>query len=254
MQDSESNQPAAAHDPVVADELALLERVKGAIAEGSTRAAPSESAVVRELERLREQMLASHDPTDRAALSDQWNRQSSLLRQLQSARHSPQVRLDCPYFAHLRLRENGSECDICLGKATLIQRGVRIVDWRNAPISRIFYRYQQGDEYEEEIAGRTVTGRSRRGARSTIRDGALQPRRCAGRHLRRRSRHAPGGWERAGASRRGWPAAKAPRCGPTRPRRGSTAASAPISHGRPAARRQAPARHRRADRSGAVRA
>ena len=173
MQDSESNQPAAAHDPVVADELALLERVKGAIAEGSTRAAPSESAVVRELERLREQMLASHDPTDRAALSDQWNRQSSLLRQLQSARHSPEVRLDSPYFGHLRLREDGREWDLCLGKGTFIERGVTVVDWRNAPISRIFYRYRQGDEYEEDIAGRARTGEVAARRAVAIRDGAL---------------------------------------------------------------------------------
>ena len=38
---------------------------------------------------------------------------------------------------------------------------MRIVDWRHAPISRLFYRYQQGDEYEEEIAGRVATRRGR---------------------------------------------------------------------------------------------
>src|SRR4029077_4734816 len=31
-------------------------------------------------------------------------------------------------------------------------------DWRNAPVSRIYYRYEEGDDYEEEIAGRRVTG------------------------------------------------------------------------------------------------
>ena len=27
--------------------------------------------------------------------------------------------------------------------------GVQIVDWRNAPVSRLFYRYEEGDAYEE---------------------------------------------------------------------------------------------------------
>ncbi|MEO8552956.1 MAG: 3'-5' exonuclease, partial [Kofleriaceae bacterium] len=34
----------------------------------------------------------------------------------------------------------------------------QIVDWRNAPVSRIYYRYEEGDDYEEEIAGRRVEG------------------------------------------------------------------------------------------------
>src|SRR6185436_12778899 len=53
---------------------------------------------------------------------------------------------------------NGKEWDVCLGKGTFIEGEVSIVDWRNAPISRLFYRYAQGEPYEEEIAGRTRTG------------------------------------------------------------------------------------------------
>jgi DNA helicase-2/ATP-dependent DNA helicase PcrA len=36
--------------------------------------------------------------------------------------------------------------------------GIRVVDWRNAPVSRIYYRYAQGDDYEESLGGRTVEG------------------------------------------------------------------------------------------------
>jgi DNA helicase-2/ATP-dependent DNA helicase PcrA len=78
-----------------------------------------------------------------------------------------------PYFAHLRLRENGAERDLCLGRATRIERGIRIVDWRNAPVSRIFYRYQQGDEYEEEFAGRAREGQVTARRTVRIRDGVL---------------------------------------------------------------------------------
>ena len=47
-----------------------------------------------------------------------------------------------------------------IGKRGFIDRqaNVQIVDWRNAPVSRIYYRYEEGDDYEEEIAGRRVEG------------------------------------------------------------------------------------------------
>jgi DNA helicase-2/ATP-dependent DNA helicase PcrA len=47
---------------------------------------------------------------------------------------------------------------VCLGKGTFIEGAVSIVDWRNAPISRLFYRYAQEEPYEEEIASRMRTG------------------------------------------------------------------------------------------------
>src|SRR6185295_3967436 len=125
--------------------------------EAPTSSAPSEAPLVEELTRLRE-MMQGAKTEDQPALTQQWNRQVALLEQLRAARQAPQVDPGSPYFAHLRLRENGNERDIMLGKGTRLQRGVRIVDWRNAPISRIFYRYQQGDQYEEEIAGRSLTG------------------------------------------------------------------------------------------------
>jgi DNA helicase-2/ATP-dependent DNA helicase PcrA len=36
--------------------------------------------------------------------------------------------------------------------------GVSIVDWRNAPVSRLYYRYEEGDEYEEEFDERSIEG------------------------------------------------------------------------------------------------
>ena len=34
--------------------------------------------------------------------------------------------------------------------APQVRDGLRIVDWREAPIAQLFYRYQQGEEFEEE--------------------------------------------------------------------------------------------------------
>ncbi|MGZ3452328.1 MAG: ATP-binding domain-containing protein [Polyangiales bacterium] len=65
-----------------------------------------------------------------------------------------------PYFAHLRLKEEGRIRDVCLGRGTYIdpEHGVRVVDWRNAPVSRIYYRYQEGDSYEESFGEKEVEG------------------------------------------------------------------------------------------------
>ncbi|TMA34937.1 MAG: hypothetical protein E6J83_17905, partial [Deltaproteobacteria bacterium] len=49
-----------------------------------------------------------------------------------------------------------------------------IVEERNAPVSRLFYAYRQGEAFEEEIAGRSRTGVLRARRTVTIRDRALQ--------------------------------------------------------------------------------
>ena len=88
---------------------------------------------------------------------DQYNARLYLLEQLRATRDRPQVNPESPYFAHMRLNENGQRRDLCLGKATRIDRGIRIIDWRNAPISRVFYQYRQGEEYEE-VGDRVLEG------------------------------------------------------------------------------------------------
>ncbi|MBN2195006.1 MAG: ATP-binding domain-containing protein [Polyangiaceae bacterium] len=66
-----------------------------------------------------------------------------------------------PYFGHLVLEEAQRRREILIGRATFLdtERGIRIVDWRDAPVSRLYYRYEEGDEYDEVFADREVTGR-----------------------------------------------------------------------------------------------
>ena len=70
-----------------------------------------------------------------------------------------------PYFGHLRLREavrgrGVVERDVLIGRATFFdhEERVSIVDWRNAPVSQLFYRYAEGDDYEERFGDRDVEG------------------------------------------------------------------------------------------------
>ena len=143
--------------PIVTEEERLLDGVRTLLEEEPYEDAPSEADIVAELVRLREEM-PSAKAEDLGALMEQYNRNYALLEQVRESRERPRVDPDSPYFAHLRLSEQRGERDVFLGKATRIARGIRIVDWRHAPISRLFYAYQQGEEYEEELGGRTHVG------------------------------------------------------------------------------------------------
>ncbi|HSD10030.1 MAG TPA: ATP-binding domain-containing protein [Candidatus Binatia bacterium] len=65
-----------------------------------------------------------------------------------------------PYIAHLRLDEGRGAEDFLLGYTSFFDTAgvVRIIDWRVAPVARIFYRYREGDRYEEAFPGRVAEG------------------------------------------------------------------------------------------------
>jgi DNA helicase-2/ATP-dependent DNA helicase PcrA len=187
--------------PLVDEELALLARVNEALAREPSRARPSENTIVKELARLREQLLSGRGADDHAALSSEIRRQSAILQQIREARAVPGVVRSSPYFGHLRLREGRRQWDICLGKATFVEGDVSIVDWRNAPISKVFYRYRQGDEFDEVIAGRPRNGvvaarrnvviREARLRRVEAPEGDFQPRPDSPTEWERRDREPP---------------------------------------------------------------
>ena len=166
---------AALPDRIVQEELELLARVRDTLAKMGEPEVPDESGLVEDLHGIRDQLLhGAPDIYDQSALTVRFHVQSSVLDQLRKSRQAPRVDQTSPYFAHMRLRENGRVRDLCIGKATRLDNGLRIVDWRNAPIAQLFYRYQQGDEYEEEISGRVQAGRVETRRTVTIRSGELE--------------------------------------------------------------------------------
>lgn len=56
-----------------------------------------------------------------------------------------------PYFARVIYNERGRDVEFKLGVASLPEE--RIIDWRKAPISKLYYDYEEGEEYDDEIAG-----------------------------------------------------------------------------------------------------
>lgn len=65
-----------------------------------------------------------------------------------------------PYFGRMVLEEEDRKREVLIGRSTYLdpKTGVRIVDWRDAPVSRLYYRYEEGDEYEETFGGKDVDG------------------------------------------------------------------------------------------------
>ncbi|MCA9629800.1 MAG: ATP-binding domain-containing protein [Myxococcales bacterium] len=106
-----------------------------------------------------------------------------------------------PYFGRMVLSEGERTREVLIGRSTYLdtKSGVRIVDWRDAPVSRLFYRYEEGEDYVEtfgdrEVEGDVVTRRS-----LAISEGVL--RRIVtpqGTFVRTRE----GEWQRAGSSTR----------------------------------------------------
>ena len=63
-----------------------------------------------------------------------------------------------PYFGRVvTTEEDGREVAFLIGKKSNIQSG--IVDWRNGPISSLYFNYQQGEEFFEEINERERSGK-----------------------------------------------------------------------------------------------
>ncbi len=143
---------------MVAEELRLLATVLKTLEAAEARAAePTGGDDVRLLE-LREEVAVAK-PEDLPSLFEQMHHIGALRAQRGRGQNAGIDRAS-PYFGHLRLEEGGRRRDVLVGARSYVEpgAGVRIVDWRNAPVSRIFYRYGEGDDYEEQLGGRTVEG------------------------------------------------------------------------------------------------
>ena len=150
---------------IIAEEERLFAQIQARVAlgeeddDGRPRVAAGD--LDQDLLSLRDQ-IAEARAEDLPPLVEQMTRLAALKGRLGGGRSLP-IDIASPYFAHMRLREGGpgkQGRDVMIGKRGFIDRqsNVQIVDWRNAPVSRIYYRYEEGDDYEEEIAGRRVEG------------------------------------------------------------------------------------------------
>ncbi len=149
---------AGSHEAgVIDEELTLLAKVQRRLAEEQLAAA-ARAEYDRELLSLRDQISEAR-AEDLAPLIAEMYRMQALGAANGKGRDLP-VDVKCPYFGHLRLNDGDKTRDILVGNRGFVKAGfeLAIVDWRNAPVSRIYYRYDEGDDYEESFGGRPVSG------------------------------------------------------------------------------------------------
>jgi DNA helicase IV len=139
----------------IAEEEALLERVRAALGSAQARRARAAGPSRETLQTLREDAASAREE-DAAPLLHE------LAVQQQLGGRAPPVLPDpaSPYVAHLAIREGGRRRDYLLGHATFVDADadVWVVDWRVAPVAQLFYRYREGDPFEESFPGREASG------------------------------------------------------------------------------------------------
>ncbi len=146
------------------------------------RKKPQQEVAGEQLESLREEASAAKS-ADLPALFDQMNTQRAILS-LKKDEALPDPR--SPYFAHLGLEEKGQRRDVLLGHLSFLKfRNSPVIDWKHAPVSRIFFNYREGEEYEEEFPGRIAHGFVIKRRVVTIHNGILLRIHAAGKSYRK---------------------------------------------------------------------
>ncbi len=163
---------------IVGEELRLLATVRRAIdtvGQGEEAAARARAGDDELLLQLRDDVAVAK-PEDLPALFEQMHNLGALRAQ-RGRSVAGSVDRASPYFGHMRLEEEVPEGvgassggralkrstrrrDVLVGGRSYVEStgGIRIVDWRHAPVSRIYYRYGEGDDYEEQLGDRVVEG------------------------------------------------------------------------------------------------
>ena len=140
---------------LIATEEQYLAQIQARIRSAFSRRSKSHVDINRQMEMLREE-AAKAKPADLPAIFDQMNTQRALMDR-SSTETAPEPL--SPYFARLTLAENGREKTILLGHQTFLDDPkLPVIDWRHAPISRIFFNYREGEDYEEQLPGRLAVG------------------------------------------------------------------------------------------------
>lgn len=151
-------EPGSPEHAIIQEEVHLLATVQRALADKQISEV-IQSEYDRELISLRDQ-IADARLEDVAPLVAEMYRLQALGSRSGNGRSLP-VDVNAPYFGHLKLTEGKKTRDVLVGNRGFVPGaagGFAIVDWRNAPVSRIYYRYDEGDDFEENFGGRPTSG------------------------------------------------------------------------------------------------
>ena len=178
---------AADLEPIERDaivhELRILASVRAHLATAQGPGRPSGYA--RELLELRDSLgdVREEDVPQVLAMMESL---AALSDHMEKGEAGGSVRRGSPYFGHIRVEQEGKTRDVLIGNASLLDGALPcpIVDWRQAPISTLYYSYREGEPFEEELGGKRVQGHVLIRRALTIREGRLLHIRSGGGDLR----------------------------------------------------------------------
>jgi DNA helicase IV len=143
-------------EEIVVDEDSRWRQIHAAVVDEANRANSDMRNDMKLARQLTAELVASKQDEDKVQLaSDEAvaHGLSKLRRKMTEDYDSIAKQL---YFARVVTDEDGKEVEFCLGTSSFPKH--RIVDWRKAPISQLYYNYKQGDEFDELIQGRDRFG------------------------------------------------------------------------------------------------
>jgi len=105
---------------------------------------------------LTSQIVAARREEDKAALASDEAVAHGLARLRKDKSSDLESLAEQPYFARVVTQEGDREIEFKLSTASFPAQ--RIIDWRKAPISKLYYDYRQGDEFAETIQGQEHEG------------------------------------------------------------------------------------------------
>lgn len=141
---------------IIKEELDIHEKVKHAVRAAALKASPNMDGVKNHLVELRDEAIHASE-RDLPALFQQMTIHHSLASR-DFSKKLPDMR--APYFGRMILSEEGKARNILIGNMTFIdvEAGITIVDWRHAEISKVYFNYREGDDYDIELPGRFAEG------------------------------------------------------------------------------------------------
>jgi DNA helicase IV len=109
---------------------------------------------------LTSQIVNARRDTDKQMLASDEAVSHGLAQQKQEEVKGLDKLIDQPYFARMKVEEeNGNSSHTIEYKlGTTANTDCRIIDWRKAPIAKLYYEYQEGEDYCELIQGRERNG------------------------------------------------------------------------------------------------
>jgi DNA helicase-2/ATP-dependent DNA helicase PcrA len=143
-------------------EHAVFLRVKGSVASQIARAEDRLVAENRRARALTSEIHETRRVEDKALLASDEAVSHGLKDSKREELETLKKQLENPYFARISLEEdepNGSTKLIEYKLGFAANTDLRIIDWRKAPISKLYYEYKEGDDYLEEILGRERSGK-----------------------------------------------------------------------------------------------